>query len=71
MNSGDMNMSARERVARELESAADNIGNVPRHEFQILLRQAALLLRNLPEPPDEEWTSFRRVDRQDDDLGAA
>lgn len=64
-------MSARQRVARQLESAADDIGNVPRHELQILLRQAALLLRNLPEPPNQEWISFRRGHGQDDDPGAA
>lgn len=66
-----MNMSARQRVARELESAADNIGDVPRHELQILLRQAALLLRNFTEPPDIEWTPFRRVDGHGEDPGAA
>lgn len=64
-------MSLRQRIARELESAANDIGNIPRHELQILLRQAALLLRNLPEPPDEEWMPFRRIDGQGDGPGAA
>lgn len=66
-----MNMSARQRVARELESVADNIADVPQRELQVLLRQAALLLRNFPEPPDKEWTPFRRVDGHGEDPGAA
>jgi hypothetical protein len=64
-------MGARQRVARELESAANHIDDVPRHELQILLRQAALLLRNLPEPPDEQWLPIKRPVSQGDDPGAA
>lgn len=33
---------------------------IPRHELQILLKQAALLLRNLPGPSGEEQQLFRR-----------
>ena len=62
-------MNARQRVARDLESAANHIGEVPRRELEILLRQAALLLRNIPERLDEEWIPFRRSADQDDDPG--
>jgi hypothetical protein len=62
-------MKARQRVVRELESAAIHIGDIPRHELQILLRRAALLLRNVPEPPDEEWVPVE--DSNNDDPGEA
>jgi hypothetical protein len=62
-------MKTRQRVVRELESAADHIGDIPRHELQILLRRAALLLRNIPDPPDEEWVPVD--DTNKDDPGAA
>jgi hypothetical protein len=35
-------------------------------ELEILLRQAALLLRNIPEPLGEKWIPFRRPEDQDD-----
>lgn len=41
----------RERFARQLEDAADRIGDVPRLELQVLLRRAALRLRNIDRPP--------------------
>jgi hypothetical protein len=60
-----MKMSARQRVVRDLEGAANRIAEVPRRELQVLLRQAALLLRNLPEPKDEEgYRSGHLMDRE-------
>ena len=53
---------AREKFVRQLEQAADNIRNVPKHELQILLRRAAIRLRNLPAVAEEEWTPI-----EDDD----
>lgn len=53
-------MSARLRLVRDLERAADNVQDIPRHELQILLKQAALLLRNLPGSSAEQWEPFRR-----------
>jgi hypothetical protein len=46
---------SREQFARQLEEAADNIRDVPKHELQILLRRAAIRLRNMPTVPEEEW----------------
>jgi hypothetical protein len=66
-----MKMSARQRVVRDLEGAANRIAEVPRRELQVLLRQAALLLRNLPEPKDEEWIPFRASDGQGEDSDAS
>lgn len=40
---------------RQIEDAADHIDDIPREEIQILLRRAALRLRNKPEPPSDEW----------------
>jgi hypothetical protein len=57
-----MTDSSRERFARQLEEAADNIRDVPKHELQILLRRAAIRLRNMPTVPGEEWTPI-----EDDD----
>jgi hypothetical protein len=56
-----MEMNARQRVVRDLESAANHISEVPRRELEILLRQAALLLRNIPEPLGEEWIDALRI----------
>lgn len=39
-------MSSRDQFIAGLESAADDIGNVPHHELAIMLRRAALRLRN-------------------------
>jgi hypothetical protein len=58
---------AREQFARQLEEAADNIRDVPKHELQILLRRAAIRLRNMPTVPEEEWTPIE----DDDGPGAA
>jgi len=66
-----MEMNARQRVVRDLESAANHISEVPRRELEVLLRQAALLLRNIPEPLGEEWIPFRRSEDQDDNPGTA
>ncbi len=41
-----LKMSALEKFVAALESAAEDIGNVPRNEVAILLRRAALRLRN-------------------------
>jgi hypothetical protein len=40
-------MNARERFIAQLEDAADNIADMPRHELAILLRRAAIRLRNV------------------------
>lgn len=42
---------SRERFILDLEAAADNISDVPRHELAVLLRRAALRLRNVGQPP--------------------
>lgn len=42
---------SRERFILDLEHAADNIGDMPRHELAVLLRRAALRLRNIGDPP--------------------
>lgn len=39
-------MSALDKFVADLEAAAADIGNVPRHELAIMLRRAALRLRN-------------------------
>lgn len=57
----------RERFARQLEEAADRIADIPRHELQILLRRAAIRLRNMPIVPEEEWMLIE----DDDDPGTA
>ena len=56
----------REQFARQLEEAADNIRDVPKHELQILLRRAAIRLRNMPVVAEEEWSPIE----DDDDPGA-
>lgn len=51
----------RERFARQLEDAADRIADVPRHELQVLLRRAALRLRNIERPAtplDDEYRAL-------------
>ncbi|MFC3204862.1 hypothetical protein [Aquamicrobium soli] len=48
--------TARDRFIRQLEDAADHISDMPRHELAILLRRAALRLRNTdPQPGEEGW----------------
>jgi len=39
--------TGRDRLVGQLETAADRVANVPRHELQVLLRRAALMLRNV------------------------
>lgn len=39
---------SREDFIVKLEAAAETIADMPRHELQVLLRRAALRLRNLP-----------------------
>ncbi|PWJ87994.1 hypothetical protein C8D77_11383 [Mesorhizobium loti] len=45
-------------IAQELESAADRIADMSRADLQIILRRAALMLRNMAgvplEPPTED-----------------
>lgn len=51
----------RERFARQFEDAADRIADVPRHELQVLLRRAALRLRNIERPAtplDDEYRAL-------------
>lgn len=47
---------ARQSIAVELESAADRIGDVSRADLQIILRRAALMLRNTTGVPLEPAT---------------
>lgn len=44
---------SRESFILDLERAADNIADMPRHELAILLRRAALRLRNVGNPTIE------------------
>ncbi len=44
---------SRETFIADLKRAADNIADMPRHELAILLRRAALRLRNVGEPWDK------------------
>ncbi len=51
----------RRSFADELNSAADHIGDVNRADLQILLRRAALMLRNVEGVPlDPEWDDALR-----------
>lgn len=59
---------ARERFIRQIEDAAENVGEVPRHELRALLRRAALRLRN--EPSVAEGVR-ERIESAIDDLLAA
>lgn len=65
--------AGRERFILRLEDAADRIGDIPRHDLQVLLRRAALLLRNVDQPPvslDEQYQAL--IDEMNgDDPGAA
>jgi hypothetical protein len=45
---------SREDFIRKLEDAANRIAEMPRHELQILLRRAAIRLRNLPATDEHE-----------------
>jgi hypothetical protein len=64
---------SREAFIRQLEDAADNIGDMPRHELAILLRRAALRLRNFDGVPrDPEGDYHALIDEMNgDDPGAA
>lgn len=46
----------RASIAEELESAADRIADIPRADLQIILRRAALMLRNVAGVPLEPAT---------------
>ncbi|TIO04200.1 MAG: hypothetical protein E5X88_32935 [Mesorhizobium sp.] len=46
----------RQSIAKELESAADRIGDMSRADLQIILRRAALMLRNVSGVPLEPAT---------------
>ncbi|TIO28877.1 hypothetical protein [Mesorhizobium sp.] len=46
----------RQSIAKELESAADRIGDMSRADLQIILRRAALILRNVAGVPLEPAT---------------
>ncbi|MER8802227.1 hypothetical protein [Mesorhizobium sp. M0998] len=46
----------RQSIAVELESAADRIGDMSRADLQIILRRAALMLRNVTGVPLEPAT---------------
>ncbi|TIQ02291.1 MAG: hypothetical protein E5X61_35800, partial [Mesorhizobium sp.] len=47
----------RQSVAEELESAADRIADTSRADLQIILRRAALMLRNVAGVPLESATA--------------
>lgn len=49
--------AGRERFIRQVEEAADRIADIPRHELQILLRRAALRLRNTGRTPERDGES--------------
>lgn len=66
--------TGRDRFILQLEDAADRIGDIPRHELQVLLRRAALRLRNIdrPSPPDDDhWIPVIDPKWGGDDPGAA
>ncbi|WP_027155908.1 ribbon-helix-helix protein, CopG family [Mesorhizobium sp. WSM2561] len=46
----------RQSIAEELESAADRIADISRADLQIILRRAALMLRNVSGVPLEPAT---------------
>lgn len=53
--------TGRNRFIHQLEDAADRIADVPRHELQVLLRRAALRLRNIERPAatlDDEYRAL-------------
>ncbi|MFC5385153.1 hypothetical protein ACFPLB_04135 [Aquamicrobium segne] len=64
---------ARERFIQKLLNTADNIGDVPKSELAILLRQAAIWLRNAPrdEELEDEFSRFISDMNNDDDPGGA
>ncbi|RUV24780.1 MAG: hypothetical protein E5V72_06750 [Mesorhizobium sp.] len=47
----------RRLIAEELEGAADRIADMPRADLQIILRRAALMLRNVSGVPLEPTTT--------------
>ena len=52
--------AGRDRFIRQLEDAADNVRSIPVADLAVLLRRAALRLRNLPAPAeaDQELQEF-------------
>ena len=58
----------REQFIRQLEEAAENVRGLPPANIAVLLRRAALCLRNIPYVSEEEWTP---IEDNDDDPGAA
>ena len=52
---------SRETFILDLERAADNIGDVPRHELAILLRRAALRLRNVGQAPVDLERQYQQL----------
>jgi hypothetical protein len=61
--------TGRARFIRLLEDAADNIGDMPRHELAVLLRRAAIRLRNVETAQmDATWRAL--IDDMNEDDGA-
>jgi hypothetical protein len=58
----------REQFIRQLEEAAENVRGLPPADIAVLLRRAALCLRNIPHVSEEGWTP---IEDNDDDPGAA
>lgn len=54
---GDRLNMARRPIAEELERAADRIADISRADLQIILRRAALMLRNVAGVPLEPVTA--------------
>ncbi len=65
-------MTGRNQLILRLEDAANKIADVSRHELAILLRRAALMLRNTDGPSDPEHEYRALIDEMNgDDPGAA
>jgi hypothetical protein len=56
-----MMTASRDDLIQQLEDAAERSGDFPRHDLQVLLRRAALCLRNSGRPPvtlDDEYRAL-------------
>jgi len=54
-------------LIRQIENAADNIGDVPRHQLQILLRRAAMRLRNSSDEPEDIERKIQEISKDLDE----
>lgn len=60
----------RDKLIRDLERAADDVGALPRREMETFLRRAAILLRNLP-TSDDQWKPAADTNPSEDCPGEA